>query len=168
VDTIITSYIIVKYQEKIAMNRVEKAIARHNSGFGCAQSVVSVFSEDFGIDEVTAQKIALGLGGGVCRQGEMCGALTGATIVLGMKYGVSNMDGEANKIVKEKVYTLGQELIRRYRERTGAIRCNDILGFDMNDPEARKDGHSRGVFNTRCNKCIQDSVEILEEMLGRE
>lgn len=150
------------------MNRVEKAIARHNSGFGCAQSVVSVFSEDFGIDEVTAQKIALGLGGGVCRQGEICGALSGGTIVLGMKFGVSSMDGEANKIAKEKVYTLGQELIRRYREQTGAIRCNDILGFNMNDAEARKDGHARGVFSIRCNKCIQDSVEILEEMLGRE
>jgi len=148
------------------MDRVEKAIARHNSGFGCAQTVASVFAEDFGIDEVTAQKLSLGLGGGIGRSGEVCGALSGAILVLGMKYGVSSMDGEANKAAKEKVYDLDQELIRQYKERAGAIRCNDILGFDMNDPEARTAAKDKGVFNVVCNGCIKNSVEILEKMLG--
>jgi C_GCAxxG_C_C family probable redox protein len=148
------------------MNRIEKAIALHKSGFGCAQSVASVFSEELGIDEITAQKMALGLGGGIGRQGEVCGALSGGVLVLGMKYGVNSMDGEANKVAKERVYELDKEFTRRYKERTGAIRCNDILGFDMNDPAARADASARGVFATRCNKCIQDSVEILEEMLA--
>ncbi len=148
------------------MTRVEKAIARHTSGFGCAQCVASVFSEELGIDEVIAQKMALGLGGGIGRQGEVCGAISGAVLVLGMKYGVSSMDGEANKVAKEKVYALDQEFIRRFKERTGAVRCNDILGFDMNDPAARAEASAKGVFATRCNGCIKDSVEILEEMLG--
>lgn len=148
------------------MTRVEKAIARHASGFGCAQCVASVFSEDFGIDEVIAQKMALGLGGGIGRQGEVCGAISGGILVLGMKNGVSSMDGEANKVAKEKVYALDQEFLRRFIERTGAVRCNDILGFDMNDPAARAEASAKGVFATRCNGCIKDSVEILEEMLG--
>ncbi len=148
------------------MTRVEKAIARHTSGFGCAQCVASVFSEELGIDEVIAQKMALGLGGGIGRQGEVCGAISGAVLVLGMKYGVSSMDGEANKVAKEKVYALDQEFIRRFKERTGAVRCNDILGFDMNDPAARAEASAKGVFATRCNGCIKDSVEILEEMVG--
>jgi C_GCAxxG_C_C family probable redox protein len=148
------------------MNRVEKAIARHTSGFGCAQSVASVFAEELGIDEVTAQKVALGLGGGIGRQGEICGALSGGVLVLGMKYGVNNMDGEANKTVKNNIYDLDQKLVSQFRERTGAIHCNDILGFDMNDPVARAAALEKGVFATRCNKCIQDSVEILEKLLS--
>ncbi len=147
------------------MTRVEKALARHTSGFGCAQCVASVFSEDFGIDEVIAQKMALGLGGGIGRQGEVCGAISGGILVLGMKYGVSSMDGEANKAIKEKVYALDQEFVRRFKERTGAVRCNDILGFDMNDPAARADASAKGIIPKRCDGCIKDSVEILEELL---
>lgn len=150
------------------MNRVEKAIALHKSGFGCAQSVASVFSEEFDIDMVTAQKMAIGLGGGIGRQGEVCGALSGGVLVLGMNYGVNSMDGEANKIAKEKVYELDKEFTRQYKERTGAIRCNDILGFDMNDPEARAEALAKGIFATRCNQCIQDSVEILEKLLVKQ
>lgn len=148
------------------MNRVEKAIARHTSGFGCAQSVASVFAEELGIDEVTAQKMAIGLGGGIGRQGEICGALSGGVLVLGMKHGVNSMDGEANKVAKNLVYDLDQKLTAQFRERTGAIRCNDILGFDMNDPVARAAALEKGVFATRCNKCIQDSVEIVEKLLS--
>jgi C_GCAxxG_C_C family probable redox protein len=148
------------------MSRVEKAIARHTSGFGCAQCVASVFSEELGVDEVTAQKMALGLGGGVGRSGEVCGAATGGVLVLGMKYGVNTMDGEANKVAKEKVYGLDQQFLQKFKERTGALRCNDILGFDMNDAEARKEALAKGVFAVTCNKCIQDSVEILEGLLA--
>jgi len=147
------------------MDRVEKALERHASGFGCAQCVASVFAEELGVSEVTAQKIALGFGGGLGRSGEVCGALSGGIMVLGMKNGVSSMDGEANKVAKDKVYALDQELIRRFKERIGAIRCNDILGFDMNDAEARKEALEKGVFATRCNGCIKDGVEIVESML---
>ena len=148
------------------MNRVEKAIERHTSGFGCAQCVASVFSEELGVDEVAAQKMALGLGGGIGRSGEVCGAASGAILVLGMKYGENSMNGEANKVAKEKVYALGQKYLQLYKEREGAIRCNDILGFDMNDAEARKAASEKGVFAKTCNKCIADSVEILEKMLA--
>jgi C_GCAxxG_C_C family probable redox protein len=153
-------------QENNEMTRVEKALARHTSGFGCAQCVASVFAEELGVDEITAQKMALGLGGGIGRQGEVCGALSGAILVLGMKYGVSSMDGEANKIAKNLVYDLDQKVTQQFRERTGAIRCNEILGFDMNDAAARAIATEKGIFATRCNKCIQDSVEILEKMLA--
>ncbi|BCY17654.1 MAG: C_GCAxxG_C_C family protein [Chloroflexi bacterium] len=147
------------------MNRVEKAIERHTSGFGCAQCVASVFAEELGVNEVIAQKMALGMGGGLGRSGEVCGALSGGIMVLGMKYGVNSMDGEANKVAKEKVYALDQELIRRFKERAGAIRCNDILGFDMNDADARKVASEKGVFATRCNGCIKDSIEIVESLI---
>jgi C_GCAxxG_C_C family probable redox protein len=146
------------------MNHVEKAIERHTSGFGCAQCVASVFAEELGVSEVTAQKIALGMGGGLGRSGEVCGALSGGIMVLGMKNGVTSMDGEANKVAKEKVYGLDQELIRQFKGRIGAIRCNDILGFDMNDAEARKEALEKGMFATRCNGCIKDSIEIVESL----
>lgn len=148
------------------MNRVEKALSRHASGFGCAQCVASVFSEELGVDEVTAQKFALGFGGGVGRSGEICGAASGGVMVLGMKYGVNTMDGEANKTVKETVYQLDQRFLQLFKDRAGAIRCNEILGFDMNDPDAVKDAREKGVIPSRCDKCIQDSVEILEKLLA--
>ncbi|HEX7556527.1 MAG TPA: C-GCAxxG-C-C family protein [Leptolinea sp.] len=150
------------------MNRVEKAVALHNSGFGCAQSVVSVFCEEYGVDPIIGQKMALGLGGGIGRQGEVCGAFSGGVLVLGMKYGISSMDGETNKAAKDIAYTFDQELARQFKERNGAIRCNELLGFDLNDPEARAAAKEQGVFTIRCNQCIQNSVEILEELIAEK
>ncbi len=87
-------------------------------------------------------------------------------MVLGMKYGVNEMDGDSNKKVKETVYQLDQKFLQLYKERAGSIHCNEILGFDMNDPEAVKAAKEKGIIPARCDKCIQDSVEILEKLLA--
>ncbi len=86
-------------------------------GFNCAQSVFLAYAEDFGLDRETAAKISCGLGGGVGRMREVCGAVTGASLVLGLRHGED----------KAVVYPHVQEFCRRFKEEVGSIVCHELL-----------------------------------------
>ena len=70
--------------------RSEKAEALFKSGYNCSQSVFAAYADIFGIDTETALKISCGLGGGCGRQRELCGAVSGAVLAIGMKYGTTD------------------------------------------------------------------------------
>ena len=65
------------------MSIQESAIAYHDQGYNCAQSVLAALQEETGLDENTAKRIAAGFGGGV-RCGEICGSITGAVMAFGL------------------------------------------------------------------------------------
>ena len=65
-------------------------------GYNCSQAVFGAYAEDFGIDFSTAMKISSGFGGGFGRMREVCGAVSGMTMVLGLKYGYD--DPKANEL----------------------------------------------------------------------
>ena len=67
------------------MSNAEKAVTTFTNGYSCSQAVVSAYAEQFGLDHDTALRIAGGFGGGMGRRGEVCGALTGAFMVIGLK-----------------------------------------------------------------------------------
>ena len=69
------------------MTHEEKAEELFRSGMNCSQSVFCAFADELGMDRETAAKVSCGLGGGVGRMREVCGAVTGATLVLGMRHG---------------------------------------------------------------------------------
>ena len=99
----------------------------HDRGFGCAQSVVGAFSADCNLEEETALRIATGFGSGMGRLCEVCGALTGGFMVLGLKYGKVITDGNKYGTETERTYTLVTELAARFRERNGS---NSLSRFD--------------------------------------
>lgn len=95
----------------------EKAAALFATELNCAQSVYCAFAEELGMDAETAAKVSAGLGGGVGRLREVCGAVTGATLVLGMKYGPD----------KTAVYEKVQEFAAIFKQEMGSIICRDLL-----------------------------------------
>ena len=68
-------------------NKGETAVAMMAGGWNCAQSVLGVFCEDCGLDRETAMKLASGFGAGMARKQEVCGAVSGAIMVIGLKHG---------------------------------------------------------------------------------
>ena len=82
-------------------SKVQQAVEKFEKGFNCSQAVLSTYSEQFGLDENAALKIATGFGGGMHINGT-CGAVTGAFMVLGLKYGNSKAD-EIEKKVSQKI-----------------------------------------------------------------
>lgn len=143
-------------------SKIQNAVEKFEKGFNCSQAVLSSFSEQFGLDCNTALRIATGFGGGM-KMGETCGAVTGAFMVLGLKYGNATPE---DKETKEKTYEMVIEFTNRFKARNGSVICRELLGCDISTPEGSKVAVEKGLFSSVCPRLVQDAAEILEEMLN--
>lgn len=144
------------------MNRSEKALTLFAKGFNCSQAVLTVFADDFGIEEELALKLGTQFGGGA-RNGEMCGAVSGALLVLGLKYGHYE---QGNTEQKSKAYSIACEYTRRFKEKNGSIVCRELLGYDLTKPEDSECIKEKNLFGTVCPAMIKSAVEVLEGILA--
>ena len=113
------------------MSVEEKAIAYHDKGFNCAQSVLCSVGAYTGLDEKTALAIAAGFGGG-CRCGEICGAVSGAIMALGIC--CPYIDGRDLER-KEEIAAYSRTLTGFFRDTFGALRCDEIKGDKTHCPD---------------------------------
>ena len=144
------------------MNRADTALSCFAEGFNCSQAIFSAYAEHFGIDGPNALRLASGFGGGMGRMAGTCGAVTGAFLVLGLKYGRASPTREA----KEAIYTRIREFADRFKARNGSLACKDLLGCDISTAEGHELAREKNLVATTCPKFLRDAVEILEEMLG--
>ena len=106
--------------------RVEQAVENFMQGYGCCQSVVAAFADLYGMDDLTAKRIAAGFGGGVGRLRMMCGAVSGIVMLVGLDCGQtegSDRDG------KSACYKVVQELLAQSEAENGSLICAEILGL---------------------------------------
>ncbi len=108
----------------------ELAIRYFNSGYNCAEAVLKAVAETFGAPVDNPQRLATAFGGGVARQGYICGCLSGASIAVGLLAGrisPDDLDG------KERVYAAVTRLSENFKARAGAVECHEISGlkFDL-------------------------------------
>jgi C_GCAxxG_C_C family probable redox protein len=144
------------------VSKSEQAVDRFRSGFNCSQAVLATFAEDYDLDLELALKVACGFGGGMGRGGHTCGAVTGAIMVLGLA------ESGPDPLVlasKTRVYSLVQNLMRRFAALNRTTCCRELLGCDIGTPEGYLEAQRLDLFQTRCPKYVQDAVEILEDML---
>ena len=147
------------------MSWVKDAVSNLDAGFGCAQSVFVAYAPQIGLDRETALKISAPFGGGIGGLGRTCGAVTGAVMVIGYLYGRTDPDDQAGK---EKNNQLVQELIEALETRNGSTLCRELLhGYNISDPEERECARQEGLFESACQKMVQDSAQILGELLAR-
>jgi C_GCAxxG_C_C family probable redox protein len=124
--------------------------------------VLAAFAQDHGLSEDLALRISTGFGSGMGRLCEVCGALTGAFMVLGLRHGKVLTDGTKYGPNTETTYRLVAELARDFTTRNGSILCRELIGHDLGVPEERDRARQLGLFTTICAKCIRDAVELLE------
>lgn len=120
------------------MNRAETAKHNFLSGCNCAQAVFTAFGDLTGLDEATAMKIASSFGGGMGRLREVCGAVSGMFMALGLLYGEDHRPEHEQKVAH---YQRVQELAARFKEQHGSIVCRELLASietaQGNEPERR-------------------------------
>jgi len=138
--------------------KVQKALELFKSGFNCSQAVLGTFCGQFGVDHQLLMKLACGFGGGL-RCGEVCGAVSGAVMVVGLKYG---QYAASDKDSKKKCYEVTSKFMEEYLKRKGTVLCREILGYDVRNTEARSRLPERQ--KDACPKAIETAVLILEEM----
>jgi C_GCAxxG_C_C family probable redox protein len=143
------------------MNRKQAALNTFSKGFNCCQAVLSVFSEELSLEKTIALKIAGGFGGGM-RKGEVCGAVAGAVMVLGLKYGHCREGDVENK---QKANAVTVDFMDKFTQRHQTVICKKLLGYDLSRKDEAEKAAAGGVFTTICPGMIEDAVEILETVL---
>ena len=145
------------------MTRREKAISLFKDGYNCAQAIVLTFADLISLDEDTLSKVACSFGGGMGRLREVCGAVSGAFIVLSLLYGYSTPEtGE----VKAEHYKKVQEVARRFEEKNGSIVCRELLGLEAGHSDPTPTPRSTDFYEKRpCPELIGDVAEILEKFI---
>jgi C_GCAxxG_C_C family probable redox protein len=141
----------------------DTASALFLQGYNCAQAALFPFCEALQIDENTALKMACGFGGGMGRKGEVCGAVSGGILAIGLKHGRGkNDDGAAGERTNAKT----QELMEQFAEKNGHYICRKLLnGCDLTTAEGRARHKENDDRNTICLQCVRSAVEILERIL---
>lgn len=138
----------------------ETEVKKFEEGFNCAQIVLGSFSEKYGMKQEDAYRIATGFGGGI-RCGETCGAVAGAVLVIGLKYG-NNTQEVGN--TKSLCYQKTVEFTELFRQRKGSIVCRELLDCNIAEPEKMKFANESGLFKRVCPNMIKEAIEILEEL----
>ncbi|MFA5332616.1 MAG: C-GCAxxG-C-C family protein [Methanoregula sp.] len=146
----------------MTLTRAGKAAACFAEGYSCSQAVCAAFAEDFGIDRDTALKLSCGFGGGVSHTGNTCGAVSGAILVIGMKYGRTGHDCPE---AKARTYAKVNEFITEFLRRNHSTCCTTLLDCNLSDPKELARARETGIMKARCPGFVQDAVEILEKIV---
>ena len=144
------------------MTKAEDAVALFQQGFNCTQSILSVFAPDFGLDRDMGRRISHGFGAGIARTNKLCGTISGAIMVIGLRYGGIRPDDTA---AKEKTYAVVAEFLREFKTHYGSLACTDLLGYNLSDPEQFADAKTHKVAMERCPTFIRGAVEIVETLI---
>ena len=136
------------------MTKVEKAEELFKSGMNCSQAVFCAFADEFGMDEDTAAKVSSGLGGGVGRTREVCGAVTGAALVLGMRHGPD----------KNAVYPSVQDFVAKFKAECGSVVCRELLAGTGATAGGAAEERTNEYYRKRpCVELVKLAAGFLEE-----
>ncbi len=146
------------------MNRAEKAEQLFRQGYNCSQAVVLAFQDLLGLDEAAAARMASSFGGGMGRMREVCGAVSGMFMVIGMLYGYDDPKASTEKAAH---YSRLQELAGAFREENGSIVCRELLGLgkgpDVPTPEARTETYYK---KRPCAELVACAAALTERYLA--
>lgn len=146
------------------MTPKEYALKLFDEKFCCSQSVLAAFADKCSITDIQALKIGACFGSGM-RKGEVCGACTGALMVLGLLYGQYDKDDLESREHGRRVC---EEMMERFAHENGSYICNDLLGCDIRTSEGVKYAHDNKLFTEFCPKMVASAVDILEEIIKEE
>lgn len=141
----------------------EQVLEQFDKGFDCAQVVLGYWAEKLGLEKEMAHKISSGFGAGMY-QGETCGAIIGAYMAIGLKYGhcdsgKSGDDQRVQSIIKNVQFR------QNFLEKYDSTMCRDLLGADMSTMEGAKYIREKQLMNTFCPQLVADVIDILDEIM---
>ena len=160
------------------LDRIEKrAIEYEKKAHGCATTTVLAVGEEFAPEEAKLLfKAATPLSAGIARRGEVCGALIGAMLAVGLLAGRETLDEPAygtvldKKTGKPRKAELIRELFHRFVQQEGSPRCRDIQTrvagrpFDLHEPEEAKQFRESGEPD-KCAKVVGRAARLATEII---
>jgi C_GCAxxG_C_C family probable redox protein len=143
------------------MNNENNAEEVFYNGFNCAQAVMTTYCSKYNMDDKTAKKLSCGFGGGCARQSLTCGAVSGAFMVIGLKYGKAVKDDSESNII---TYSKINEFSSKFRIINNSINCTELLGIDLATIEGQNYFNENNLKKNNCTSYVKDACNILDEM----
>ena len=134
------------------MTRSERAEELFFEGYTCAQSVVLAFADLTGVDGAVLERLSAPFGGGMGRLREVCGAVSGMAMLLGLSRQWDTLDKEE----KEELYAKERELAEKFREKAESIVCRDLVA-------AHPHGDTHNSMKPYCKSLVGLAASIVEE-----
>lgn len=146
--------------------RQEQAIKTFSNNYNCAQSVFSVFANELGLSRDIALKVSTPFGAGMVYMQETCGAVSGALMTIGLKYGKGEQGTQADR---ERAYDMAQHAITEFKKKHGTTTCLKLMnGVKISTPEGMSYAIENQLFKTHCACYIQDAVTIVEKIIAAQ
>ncbi len=140
----------------------DRADALQREGYACSQCLAGSLAEVLGVDRTLALRFAGAFGSGIGCSGETCGAITGALMLIGLKYGKVLPDDPDDNLCLE----VSQEYIKRFKEKfDGKTKCKDLLGSDPSTEEGMKYILDNELWDKKCPVFIREGTELILEIL---
>jgi len=134
----------------------DKALFYFTNEYNCAESVLLAIAKDaLEVSSDLLPKIATGFGGGIARQGHLCGAVSGAIMAFGLKYGRSSPDE-----LRAKTYNPVVEFLKQFQERFGSTVCRELCECDISTVEGIRKFREENVHEEKCSKFVSGAIDI--------
>ncbi len=139
---------------------VELAMEYVDEGFLCVETVLKTFTDLKKVDSEYIPAIASGMAAGVARTSQICGAVTGAILGLGLWF------GRNEPMVSDKPpYWYSRLFIERWNETHPNTNCTGLLGVDLDKPEEYKVFQENDYWDKKCKEYIRDAVGLAYDIL---
>jgi C_GCAxxG_C_C family probable redox protein len=144
------------------MDFSEQAVNEFKAGFNCCQSVFVPFAIQMGLERDTALKLTTGFGAGMARQQETCGAVVGAYLALGLKFGRTRIEDE---LARDETYMFMLDFNDEFVRMHGSINCKELLACDLATAEGQKRFNELQLQENVCANCVKDAAAIVKNFL---
>jgi C_GCAxxG_C_C family probable redox protein len=146
------------------MDKASEAKQLFANGSNCAQSILYPFGRAFFREDVSAFLLASAFGGGIASRGEMCGAVSGSLMVIGLYFGYSP---SGNASDKANVLQITNEFLLEFENRFGDLQCSKLLKHNLSTTEGRDNANHSGAFQSVCPALIEGAAILLEQILQK-
>lgn len=151
----------------MSVSKAQCARELFEQGANCAQAVAGAFADEVGMTQNEVFKLASGFGGGVGRLREICGAASGAVLILNLLFG---NDDISDKSAKDAHYARIQKVLKEFEKQNGSLICRELLGLDKNGEKIPvSEARTAEYYKKRpCSKIVAMAAEILEKYISAE
>ncbi|MCS7132173.1 MAG: C-GCAxxG-C-C family protein [Aigarchaeota archaeon] len=132
---------------------------------GCAQMTLKALQEVFGLTDIEVFKAASPLSGGVARSGEVCGALLGALLCVGVIFGRSRLERTDMSEDYSRSMEVATRIYDEFKDEFGTSICREIHKrlfdrvYNLRDEKDVKEFIESGAWN-KCAEVMSKAAEI--------
>jgi C_GCAxxG_C_C family probable redox protein len=144
-------------------NRAEEALSLMREYGSCCTGVLAAYAPEVGMEKNLAAGVGRGMAGGIGGLGHVCGAVSGAVMVIGLK--TTNEDNIHDMAAGFDTMDTVKEFVARFEEQHSTIKCRELTGHDISTREKSAAAMKENGFGN-CPKYVESAVTILDDILG--